>query len=525
MRQFAQFIKQLDSSTRTNDKLYALVNYFTTTHPKDAVWIIALFTGRRPKRIVTTKQLKTWCAEYANIPYWLFDESYHTIGDLAETISLLVGSNHSNANNIKHVYEYINDFAQYYKKEETVIKEYILSQWRTLDTTEIFLFNKIITGGFRIGISDKMIVKALSQVYNIAEGQVAHALSGTWNALEISIEELLKQESGTDYSKPYPFCLAYSMDDDFLETTTLSNWCIEYKWDGIRAQIIKRNNELYIWSRGEELITPQFPELHFLKDYLPNGVVLDGELIAMKDKQVLPFQLLQQRISRKKLTRKILEEVPIGFIAYDLLEHEGKDIRDTFFIARHHVLTTLLAAQQHIIASGLLQTAHKEDVVNYRNNAKQYNAEGVMIKLAEGIYHTGRKKGNWYKWKLDPYTIDAVLLYAQKGHGRRSNLYTDFTFALKHEDKLVTFAKAYSGLTDEEFKEVTKFVNENCVEKFGPVRTVPPQLVFEIAFEGIQESKRHKSGIAVRFPRILRWRKDKLPTDINTLEDIKQLLK
>jgi len=329
-----------------------------------------------------------------------------------------------------------------------------------------------------------------------------------------------------DFSKPYPFYLAYALEEEPDSLGEPQQWQAEWKWDGIRGQLIKRNNELFVWSRGEELMTDKFPEYHVLKDLLPDGIVLDGEIIPSIEKKPLPFALLQTRIGRKNITKKQLQETPITFFAYDLIEYEGKDYRGLPLQSRRETLEKIVALTDYpgLIISPVIEFTEWRQLAGIRSSSRNMGAEGLMLKRKDAIYQAGRKRGDWWKWKIDPLVIDCVMIYAQKGHGRRSNLYTDYTFAVKDGDKLVSFTKAYSGLTDKEFAEVDNFVKRNSIEKFGPVRTVKPELVFEIAFEGIAASARHKSGVALRFPRINRWRKDKKPDDINTLEDLKKML-
>jgi DNA ligase-1 len=329
-----------------------------------------------------------------------------------------------------------------------------------------------------------------------------------------------------DFSKPYPFYLAYAIDTDVKELGPENEWQAEWKWDGIRGQLIKRNNEIFVWSRGEELMTDKFPESHSLKNSLPEGIVLDGEIIPSVDKKPLPFALLQTRIGRKNVTKKHLQDAPIAFFAYDILEYEGQDIREWTLEKRRSHLEDIITKLDHpvLLLSPVINFSSWEQLAAIRESSREMGAEGIMLKRRSSTYQVGRKVGDWWKWKIDPLVIDAVMIYAQKGHGRRSNLYTDYTFAVKDNDKLVSFAKAYSGLTDKEFAEVDSFVKRNSLEKFGPVRTVKPELVFEIAFEGIAASNRHKSGVALRFPRINRWRKDKKADEINTLTDLKKML-
>jgi DNA ligase-1 len=537
MRQFADLVTSLGTSTKTNEKLDALSEYFATANGKDKVWVIAIFSGRRPKRAVNTTQLWTWCNELVGLPTWLFEECYHAVGDLAETIALLLPKPIPSDGSFPLHY-YLETLIRIEKEDEAIRKEFIVRSWQTMDHAERFVFNKLITGNFRIGVSQKTMVNALSKTISLDPSVIAHRISGNWDPLTTGFEELLSEHAvTTDYSKPYPFYLAYAVEDDVHSLGEPHEWQAEWKWDGIRGQMIKRNDELFVWSRGEELMTEKFPEYHSLKNHLPNGTVLDGEIIPYKSSKAspiggglqgapLPFALLQTRIGRKNITKKQLTEAPITFFAYDLLEYEGNDIRETLLAERRTLLEKIVNEINHpaLLLSPVISFTTWEELTNLRMQSRNIGSEGIMLKRKDSIYQVGRKRGDWWKWKIDPLVIDAVMIYAQKGSGRRSNLYTDYTFAVRDGDKLVSFTKAYSGLTDKEFAQVDAFVKRNSLEKFGPVRTVKPELVFEIAFEGIAASNRHKSGVALRFPRINRWRKDKPVEEINTLDDLKKML-
>ncbi len=528
MKQFAALVSVLGTSTKTNDKLEALVHYFTTANNQDKVWVIALFSGRRPKRMVSATLLQQWCTEISGLPAWLFEESYHTVGDLAETIALLLPPPEQTHQPTLHLHEYLSQLVSLEKEQEAVKKDFVTGCWLQMNKEERFVFNKLLTGGFRIGVSQKTIVNALAQAVQLSPSVIAHRISGNWDPFSTSFESLLSETGASaDHSKPYPFYLAYALEDAPDTLGNPDNWQAEWKWDGIRGQIIKRDNELFVWSRGEELMTEKFPEYSLLSQALPDGVVLDGEIIPCIDGRPLPFALLQTRIGRKNVTKKQLHEAPISFFAYDLLEYSYADWRNRPLAERRLQLEQIVKqAEQPILQlSPVIQFDSWDELTAIRLRSRDYFAEGLMLKKKSSAYQVGRKVGNWWKWKIDPLTIDAVMIYAQKGHGRRSNLYTDYTFAVKDGDKLVSFTKAYSGLTDKEFAEVDAFVKKNALEKFGPVRTVKPELVFEIAFEGIAASNRHKSGVALRFPRIHRWRKDKKPDEINTLDDLRAMLK
>jgi DNA ligase-1 len=526
MQLFAHLVKTLSNSTKTNEKLEALVQYFAAANEKDKTWVLALFSGRRPKRTVNTTQLKTWCIQLTHLPEWLFDECYHTVGDLAETIALLLPEHPTTTPHPLHYW--MEQLLLLDKASDEQKQTFIQQAWQSLSTTEKFVFNKLITGGFRIGVSQKMMVNALAATYDIPPATLSHMISGNWDPATTNITSLLDENiTGADSSKPYPFYLAYPLEGVPDNLGPPHEWNAEWKWDGIRGQIIKRDGNLFVWSRGEELITPKFPEFDPLADILPDGTVIDGEILTYANDFPLPFQTLQTRIGRKNITRKQLQEAPVVFLSYDLLEYQGEDIREQPLVERRRLLEQLVEQvnQPALRLSVVITFDNWEHLTSLRLQAREKGSEGLMLKRKNAPYQVGRKRGDWWKWKTDPFTIDAVMIYAQKGHGRRSNLYTDYTFAVRDGEQLVPFTKAYSGLTDKEINEVDNWVKRNAIEKFGPVRTVKPELVFEIAFEGIAASNRHKSGIALRFPRINRWRKDKPPQEINSLEDLKQLLK
>lgn len=530
MELFANLIRKLDATNKTNQKLEAMVAYFNEAPEQDKVWAIALLSHKRPSRPVNTSLLKEFAAEQSNIPLWLFEESYHIVGDLAETIALVIPETESNQK--KTLSFYMQDLIHLKSKDEDEKKQYVTNEWKKLNYYERFVFTKLFTGGFRIGVSQKLMTRALSKSTQIEEDILAYRLMGNWNPAEISFKQLVLEENkNEEYSKPYPFYLAYAIEKNLEDLGASTNWAIEHKWDGIRGQLIVRNKELFVWTRGEELATDKFPEFHSLINHIPDGTVLDGEILPFKNNKILSFNQLQTRIGRKNVSKKILENVPLVFKAYDLLEYHHEDIRSKSYLERRKHLESIFKN----IATPILQKSSNQvfeswkQVEEEKAKARSYNSEGLMLKHIHSSYGVGRKKDDWWKWKLDPLTIDGVLTYAMRGHGRRSNLFTDYTFGVwqKNEDgnrELVTFAKAYSGLTDKEFREVDDFIKKNTLERFGPVRSVVPKLVFEIAFEGIALSKRHKSGVALRFPRILRWRKDKPIEEANSVEDLKALI-
>lgn len=526
MKRFTELIRQLEMSNKTNDKIAALVDYFTEADDLDKPYVIAMFTGKKPKRPVSTALIRQWAVELSAIPEWLFAESYHSVGDLSETIALVLPEAQHKTS--RKLHEWIKDLSALNGKTEEEKKEFIVNAWNSLETPERFIFNKLISGNFRIGVSNKMLVNALAKQSDLESNKVMHSIMGKWQPWEISYTDLMAgAHVNTDNSWPYPFCLAYALEAEPSALGPVTEWQAEWKWDGIRGQIVKRNGELFIWSRGEELVTDQFPELHFLADELEDGTVLDGEILAVKDGNVLAFSILQQRLNRKTINKSQLSDAPIGFYTYDLLEYKGRDLREETLEKRRALLVQTISGlkTRHIaVLSPVVDFKDWEDLAEQRKGSREINSEGIMLKKLDSLYHSGRKRGDWWKWKVNPYTVDTVMIYAQKGSGRRANFFTDYTFAVRDGDQLITVAKAYSGLTDKEIKEVNSFVVKNAIEKFGPVRTVKPELVFEIAFEGIAESKRHKAGLALRFPRIARWRKDKKADEINTLDDLRQLL-
>ena len=526
MKHFSELFRTLDETNKTNEKVRAMTSYFNTANNQDKLWTVALFSHRRPKRTVNTTLLRQWASELSAIPPWLFEESYHIVGDLAETISLVLPPAEQSAE--KTLTTWISEIKNLKDKEENEKREYILRAWNTLDKQERFLFNKLITGGFRIGVSQKLMTRALAAHLKKEENEIAHRLMGDWTPDSTTFEDLLlSDEISADISRPYPFYLAYAIEGSVQDLGTPKNWAAEWKWDGIRSQCIKRADEVFIWSRGEDLVSERFPELVEMAALLPNGIAIDGEILAVKDGKLLGFQALQTRIGRKKVGKKLLADNPVIIRAYDLLEYDGEDIRHLPYIERRAILEEIVQSHNHdsLVISERVSFDSWEELMALRQKSRDLGTEGFMLKQLDSPYLNGRKKGDWWKWKVEPYTIDGVMIYAQRGHGRRSNLYSDFTFAVWNEDKLVPFAKAYSGLTDAEFREITSWVKKNTLERYGPVSSVKPHHVFELAFEGIQVSTRHKSGIALRFPRIKRWRKDKPAEEANTLSDLKALLR
>jgi DNA ligase-1 len=524
MRDFADLYAALDATTRTNEKVAALADYFRTAPEQDRLWTIALFSGRRPKRVVAGPRLRDWAAEAAGLPLWLMEESHASAGDLSETIALVLPPP-ARALDLP-LSDWIARLQAMAALPDTEKKPAILEAWDSLPAQERFLLNKLLSGSFRVGVSQTLMTRALAQATGLAEQDVAHRLMGDWTPDRTSWAALLhSNDPRNEGARPYPFYLAYPLDDPALAADP-AEWFAERKWDGIRGQLILRGGAHHLWSRGEELVTDRYPELARAIDWLPQGTVLDGEIMAWRDGP-LPFAALQTRIGRKTLTKAVLDKAPVILMAYDLLEQDGKDIRPLPFADRRARLASLMAGlppDAPLRLSPEVPFATLDDLASARAASREHAAEGLMLKRRSSPYGTGRRKGDWWKWKVDPFSVDAVMVYAQAGSGRRANLFTDFTFAVRDGDALVPFAKAYSGLTDEEFRQITAWVNRHTTQRFGPVRQVEPVQVFEIGFEGIQASPRHKSGVALRFPRMLRWRRDKPAAEIDTLDTLRALL-
>lgn len=537
MKRFAQLFFALDETTKTNEKKALIDQYFKTVPPADAAWAVYFLTGRKLKQIVPRARMAEWTMELAGITGWMFQECYDSVGDLAEVFSLLLPLSTGS------ISEGLADWVEHRllplrKMNPEDQKQCLIDIWMNSSEQERFVVNKMITGGLRLGVSQQIVVKALADTSGLEEAAVAHRLMGEWEPSESFFTALIHEDTDdTTASKPYPFFLSYPLESPPETLGEAGDWLAEWKWDGIRAQIIRRDDQTFIWSRGEELITERFPEITEAATSLPNGTVLDGEILAWKDAEVMPFQDLQKRITRKTISKKLLAEAPVIFMGFDLLEMNGQDQRAEPLRERRRQLLQLLtpgALDQFPSCRAQLNTVLKVsqlagaeswvDLAQLRTNSRLLKVEGLMLKRADSKYGVGRRKGDWWKWKIEPYSVDAVLIAAQKGHGKRASLYTDYTFGVWRDNQLVSVAKAYSGLTDAEIKQVDAFIRKNTLEKFGPVRTVKPELVFEIAFEGIQASSRHKSGVAVRFPRILRWRTDKEITDADSIDRLTGLL-
>ncbi len=561
MKRFTTLYCELDQTTRTNEKVAALERYFRAAPPCDAAWALQFLSGRSLPRAVSSKSLWEWTAAETGFPLWLVEECHAAVGDTAETIALLIASpGKGSPLSLAAMVE--QRFLPLKKLPEGARRELLVQTWRELNPNERFVWNKLITGNFRTGVARTLVIRALAQVAGIEPAVMAHRVMGAWNPTAQDFLQIMSDQPG-GVARPYPFYLAspielqVSTGESLEKLGPLSEWLVEWKWDGIRAQLIHRGGETLVWSRGDEMISDAFPELVEAGSFLPNGTVLDGELLAWKGDGPLPFARLQRRLGRKEVVQRTRADFPIAFLAYDLLESGGSDVRAQPLEARRRSLEALIASTNERLSvsiparsrehsetpmlpgldaearsvetksplrlSALVDAPSWPELTELQATARARGVEGLMLKRRSSPYGVGRQRGDWWKWKIEPFVIDAVLILAQRGSGRRANLYTDYTFGLWDKGKLVPVAKAYSGLTDAEILKVDAFVRHNSTEKFGPVRIVKPELVFELAFEGIQKSTRHKTGVAVRFPRMNRWRHDKMPEDADTLDNLRAL--
>jgi DNA ligase-1 len=542
MKEFAALFSALDSTTSTKKKTDALLAYFRRAQPADAAWALYFLAGGKPRQTVPTGLLRSAAREAAGIPEWLFDESYDVVGDLAETIAHVLPPAPATVDLPLHVWIQERLLALRGQAPEA-ISAALKGYWNELDTPGRFLLTKLIGGSFRVGVARNLVLRALSEASGVDAKLLAQRLMGytdKQHAPDAARFALLVDPDApatpAESGQPFPFFLAHPLQAPVESLGERADWQVEWKWDGIRAQFLRRGAQSWLWSRGEDLLNGRFPELDAMHAHLPDPCVLDGEIVVWRDGRVQPFAELQKRIGRKTVTKKILAEQPVAFLAYDLLEIAGEDIRDWPQWRRRERLEQVVAEA----GGGALQISPLVDAPDWpalatlRDESRARGVEGFMLKQREGRYGAGRTKdvGTWWKWKIDPYSVDAVLVYAQSGHGRRANLYTDYTFAVwdgetgndANPRKLVPFAKAYSGLTDDEMRQVDQRIRQTTLEKFGPVRSVTPTLVVELGFEGIQASSRHKSGIAVRFPRMLRLRWDKPVEEADTLRTLQDFI-
>jgi DNA ligase-1 len=533
VRDFAALYWRLDATTSTNDKLTALRDYFATAPADDAACALHLLSGGKQSRAVSTTLLRQWAAEAAGIPLWLLEECYAQVGDLAETLALVLPQPEAGSDDTSDIglADWIRTTIEPLRVADEPGKRRIVHDaWRRLAADERIVWHKLLTGGCRVGVSRTLVAKALAEVAGIDPAVMTHRLMGGGIESAADYRRLFDSEpSAADDRKPYPFFLAAPLDAPPEALGEVHDWQAEWKWDGARAQLVRRGGAVSIWTRGEELVNESFPEIAAAAASLADGTVLDGELLAVRSDALLGFAALSKRISRRRVTKKVLAEVPCAFVAYDLLEEHGDDLRGRPLAERRGRLEAIRlpefpASGATLLCSPRVAAATWADLAAARATSRARGVEGLMLKRLASPYGTGRTRGDWWKWKIEPLEIDAVLLYAQAGHGRRAGLHSDYTLGLWHEGRLVTVAKAYSGLTDAEIVEVDRIVRATTLEKHGPVRICSPTLVFQLAFEGVSRSTRHKSGVAVRFPRIVRWRRDKQPTDAGALADLVALI-
>ncbi|HEY4556496.1 MAG TPA: ATP-dependent DNA ligase [Lysobacter sp.] len=528
MKRFAALYRELDRATATLDKRAALADYFRRTPPEDAAWALWLLSGGKLARIANTRELREWLCEATGTATWLVDESHAHVGDLAETLTLLMDEPDRPAADVPLSVWIEQRLLPFAGRDVPLRREAVMAGWRTLCSDERFVFNKLLTGALRVGVSQRLVQQALSDLSGIDIARIAQRMLGAWTPSPGFLRDLLTDEElPGDREQPYPFFLASPLEADPSTLGAVGEWLLEWKWDGIRLQLIRRAGEVALWSRGEERLDGRFPEIEASAATLPRDCVIDGELLGWRegDEQPLPFTALQTRIQRRKPGAKTLADTPARVLAYDLLELDGIDLRERPLVERRAMLVQLLDAHSdpRIQASPQVPAHSWDEAAAQREASRARCVEGLMLKRLTSTYQSGRRRGDWWKWKVDPLTIDAVLIYAQSGSGRRSTLFTDYTFALWDGDALVPVAKAYSGLDDKEILALDRWIRSHTLERFGPVRSVEPVHVFELGFEAVNRSTRHKSGIAVRFPRILRWRHDKPAREADRIDTLRAL--
>jgi DNA ligase 1 len=533
MQRFARLFEAIDRTTSTNVKVAAMVAYFSSAPAADAAWAVFFLTGRRLKRLVPSAALREWTLAATDLAPWLLEECYAVVGDGAETIALVLDQLPSTPAEELSLAQWVEQRILPLRQLEPATQQArAVEWWRSLDRLQRFILLKLLTGELRVGVSQTLVVRALAQAGELPPTTIAARLMGDWTPTAQWLTSLLSREgSSDDRSRPYPFCLASPLEDPPETLGDPAEWLVEWKWDGIRAQIVRRSGDVHIWSRGEELITHRFPEIAAAATRLPEGTVLDGEVLAFRGDRPLPFAALQQRIGRQRQVAQLVRAVPVVFMAYDVLEDRGVDVRNIPLTDRRRRLEEMPGGRDQANDGSVLRmsptvnAASWSELAAIRADSRARGVEGLMLKRRTSSYGAGRKRGDWWKWKIDPFAIDAVLIYAQPGSGRRASLLTDYTFGVWDGDELVPIAKAYSGLSNGEIDELDRWIRRHTRERFGPVRHVEPVHVFELGFEGIAASSRHRSGIAVRFPRMLRWRRDKSAREADTLETVRKLLR
>ena len=526
MKRFAELCTALDTASSQRAKVSALTHYFRHTPPEDAIWAIHLLIGQRFRRVVSPERLRDWALELAKIPAWLFEESYNTVGDLTETATLILPPAAHSAEIPLHV-RMEQTLFPLSEKDETTQKTEIFAAWKQMNQEQRLVFNLLLSGRFRISLSKRTLIKALSRYSGIAETVLTYRLTQPWKTTPEDFQRLLAPETDdARSSQPYPFHLASPFNGKVEDLGNINKWHVEWKWEGVRVQLVKRVDKVFFWSREQALVTDKFPEFREIAASLPNGTVLDGMLVPWHDKKPLNVAELHRRMRRKNLTKALLQEIPVQFVVFDLLEKDGHDIRDREFSWRKEQLDFLMAALSgtQIQCSPEVIASDWAAFACIRAKAREQGASGLMLKRLTSPYHAGRNQQDWWKWQVDPFVVNAVLIYAQRIQGSPGKLCMEFTFAVWNRDRLVPFAKASSGLTDDEVQEINKFIRQNTLDRFGPVRSVKPELVFAVAFDSIQRSARHKSGVTVRAPRIIRWQREKNPKEADTLETVQQFV-
>ena len=570
MERFAALYEALDRTTSTNAKVAAIVAYLRAAPPGDAAWALFFLTGQRLTRLLPTRLLHGWTLELTALPEFLVEESYGAVGDFAEAIALLVEGRVTplspddlrargriargpeqgllfECEDAAPVSTEVRGISLQSWIEDRILplrnasdeerRISVMTWWSRMEPLPLFVLNKLLTGEMRVGVSRTLVIRAVAELTALPRATIEHRLMGTWEPSAQAFEALILPEGITEQpSHPYPFCLASPLAMPVESLGSRDEWLAEWKWDGIRAQVIHRSRAVFLWTRGEELVTDRFPEIARAAAHLPDGTVLDGELLAFGDGVPRPFADLQRRIGRDRSVAEIAANVPVVFVAFDLLEHGSADIRALPLSERRDRLASLLSgtsAAAHdrgsagfpLLLSEALAVPDWDGLALLRDESRRHQVEGVMLKRWTSPYRPGRRKGDWWKWKIEPHTVDAVLIYAQPGSGRRATLFTDYTFGVWHQGELVPVAKAYSGLSDDEIDELDRWIRRHTIERFGPVSAVEPVHVFELGFERIARSSRHRSGVALRFPRMLRWRRDKGPDAADTLDTLLSLIR
>jgi DNA ligase-1 len=548
LRRFSRLFEDLDRSLGSRERVEHLVAYFADVDPADAAWALQALLGRQRRRLLSGRRLREIAQVLLPWPDWLFDSCHGQVGDSAETIALLWQGRPSTTQQLPPLHHWMETLLPQLAALEGDAQITGLQElWDSLGPSELLVVNKLLTGGFRVGVGPALVLRALARLSGLEPLELQQRLMGGFTPSAEAFRRLLAESPAGErpISTPYPFFLASPLEPGQLDDTACTDWCVEWKWDGIRGQLIRRQGQAFLWSRGEELLNDSFPELISAAEALADGTVLDGEVLVWPagDACPRPFMELQRRLGRISPGRELLRLAPAVFMAYDLLEVAGEDLRALPLRQRrqrreqqkgHGLEGQGLegeGASERLRLSPRLSLSDWSALEQLRRQARATAAEGLMLKALASPYLAGRRRGHWWKYKLEPWRLDAVLLYAQPGSGRRASLHSDCTFGLWEQSpqgsaqpRLVTFAKAYSGLEDRELEELDRWIRRNTTERFGPVRAVRPLQVFELAFEGLQLSKRHRSGIAVRFPRISRWRHDKPAEEADTLAHALALL-